>query len=187
MEMRLMTTGSERELFGQRVTEARARHGGIFREVLGMRFDNRARLASASLYALFENESDSVEKMLAGIAMHNLQIFPQSCSEPDLGHLPPRIGPRVQRSLVAFERCGDAGLAWRRNSGCTTPSLRGSRLPGRRIIGPYGILLRDGVRQGGKAGRIPIRRNARRGQTASAACDSGRQSIAETNYRRLSA
>ena len=90
MEMRLMTTRSERELFGQRVTEARARHGGIFREVFGMRFDNRARLASASLYALFENESDSAEKMIAGIAMHNLQIFPQSCSEPDLGHLPPQ-------------------------------------------------------------------------------------------------
>ena len=90
MEMRLMTTRSERELFGLRVTEARASHGGIFREVFGMRFDNRARLASASLYALFENESDSAEKMIAGIAMHNLQIFPQSCSEPDLGHLPPQ-------------------------------------------------------------------------------------------------
>ena len=90
MEMRLLTTKSELELFGQRVTEARARHGGIFREVFGMRFDNRARLASANLYALFENESDSAEKMLAGIAMHNLQVFPQSCSEPDLGHLPPQ-------------------------------------------------------------------------------------------------
>jgi hypothetical protein len=55
-----------------------------------MRFDNRVRLASANLYALFENESDSAEKMLAGIAMHNLQVFPQSCSEPDLGHLPPQ-------------------------------------------------------------------------------------------------
>jgi hypothetical protein len=90
MEMRLLTTEFECRSFAERVAEARARHGGIFREVSGLRFDNRARLSSASLYALFENESDPAERMIAGIAMHNLKIFPQSCSKPDLAYLPPQ-------------------------------------------------------------------------------------------------
>jgi hypothetical protein len=90
MEMRLLTTEVERGIFAERVAEARARHGGLYREVCGSRIDNRARLAAANLYAVFEHEEDPAEGMIAGIAMHNLETFPQSCSKPDLGHLHPR-------------------------------------------------------------------------------------------------
>jgi hypothetical protein len=90
MEMRLLTTAVEREIFAERVAEARARHGGLYREVCGLRTNNRARLASADLYAVFEKQDDPAEEMLAGIAMHNLETFPQSCSRPDVSHLHPR-------------------------------------------------------------------------------------------------
>ncbi len=90
MEMRLLTTRVERGIFAERVAEARARHGGLYKEVCGLRNDNRARLEAANLYAVFEHEEDPAERMIAGIAMHNLETFPQSCSKPDLGHLHPR-------------------------------------------------------------------------------------------------
>lgn len=90
MEMRLLTTEVERQMFAERVADARARHGGLYREVCGLQIDNRARLASADLYAVFENEDDRPEEMTAGIAMHNLEAFPQSCSKPDVTHLHPR-------------------------------------------------------------------------------------------------
>lgn len=90
MEMRLLTTKFERGIFVERVADARARHGGIYREVCGPRINNRARLASANLYALFESDEDPAEKMIAGVALHNLETFPQSCPKPDLTHLPPQ-------------------------------------------------------------------------------------------------
>lgn len=90
MEMRLLTTQCERGIFMERVAEARATHGGIYREVCGSRINNRARLASANLYALFESAGDPAEQMIAGVALHDLETFPQSCPKPDLAHLPPR-------------------------------------------------------------------------------------------------
>jgi hypothetical protein len=90
MEMRLLTTVVERQIFAERVAEARARHGGLYREVRDIRIDNQARLASANLYAMFEDQEDPAERMIAGIAMHNLETFPQSCSKPDFTHLHPR-------------------------------------------------------------------------------------------------
>jgi hypothetical protein len=90
MEMRLLTKGVERNIFAERVAEARARHGGLYKEICSQGTDNRARLASANLYAMFENQQDSAKQMVAGIAMHNLEVFPQSCSKPDLSHLYPR-------------------------------------------------------------------------------------------------
>jgi hypothetical protein len=83
MEMRLLTKGVERNLFAERVAEARARHGGLYKEICSQGTDNRPRLASANLYAMFENQEDPAEQMVAGIAMHNLEVFPQSCSKPD--------------------------------------------------------------------------------------------------------
>src|SRR5206468_5563374 len=54
------------------------------------RAENRLRLASAELYGLFRNDGDPPESMVAGMAMHDLASFPQSCREPDLSYLPPR-------------------------------------------------------------------------------------------------
>src|SRR6202158_1046966 len=90
MEMRLLTTEREREVFAQRLAEARAKHGACFRDVGPTQVHNRLRLDSSCLYALFAAECDSAQQMVAGVALHDLEAFPQSCHVPDLSHLPPR-------------------------------------------------------------------------------------------------
>ena len=90
MEMRLLSTEREREVFAQRLAEARAKHGACFRDVGPTQVHNRLRLDSSCLYALFAAECDSAPQMVAGVALHDLEAFPQSCHVPDLSHLPPR-------------------------------------------------------------------------------------------------
>ncbi len=90
MEMRLLTSEREREIFSQRLAEARAKNGACFRDDGPTKVHNRVRLESSNLYALFEADSDPAPQMVAGVALHDLVEFPQSCHEPDLSHLPPR-------------------------------------------------------------------------------------------------
>jgi hypothetical protein len=90
MEMRLLTTERERDIFAQRLAEARAKNGASFRDVERTRVHNRVRLESSNVYALFETSSDPAPRMVAGGAIHDLEAFPQSCHQPDLSHLPPR-------------------------------------------------------------------------------------------------
>ena len=90
MEMRLLTSEREREIFAQRLAEARAKNGACFRDVGPTQVHNRVRLAASNLYALFERDSDPPQQMAAGVALHDLEEFPQSCHAPDLSHLPPR-------------------------------------------------------------------------------------------------
>lgn len=89
MELRLLTTERERKIFGERLSQARAN--------LGLRFKEKSRsqlakiqLMFGNLYGLFEDDDDAPESMIAGLAMHDLEMFPQSCPKPDLSHLPPR-------------------------------------------------------------------------------------------------
>ncbi len=88
MEFRRLTTETERSVFAARLEKARAAHGSVFRENSQFQSANRRRLDSSRLYGLFENHAAPADEMVAGIAMHDLQSFPQSCSEPDLSHLP---------------------------------------------------------------------------------------------------
>jgi hypothetical protein len=88
MEFRLLTTESERNIFLSRLNQARAEHGTSFRETSQFQSANRQRLDCSRLYGLFQNETAPADTMIAGIAMHDLRSFPQSCSEPDLSHLP---------------------------------------------------------------------------------------------------
>jgi len=88
MELRLLTTESERRIFLSRLNKARAKHGSSFRENSQFQSTNRQRLDCSRLYGLFQNETAPANAMIAGIAMHDLRSFPQSCGEPDLSHLP---------------------------------------------------------------------------------------------------
>jgi hypothetical protein len=90
MEMRLLTNQRERDVFAQRLAEARAKNGASFRDVERTRLHNRIRLEASSVYALFETESAPAPRMVAGAALHDLEAYPQSCHQPDLSHLPPR-------------------------------------------------------------------------------------------------
>lgn len=89
MELRALDTPEQRRIFGDRLARARA--------IVGMRFKEKSRsqlariqLMFGDLYALYEGHNESDEAMIAGLAMHDLEMFPQTCPRPDLSHLPPR-------------------------------------------------------------------------------------------------
>ncbi len=88
MEFRRLTTDSERCIFTARLAQARARHATGFEDTPATIAYNRARLAAADVYALFEHFDDQPERMVAGVSLHDLEMFPQSCPRPDLSHLP---------------------------------------------------------------------------------------------------
>jgi hypothetical protein len=90
MEMRLLTTEGERNIFVQRLAYARARAGASFRDGGATHASNMVRLRSADIYALFEGEGDQSERMTSGVVLHDLEAFPQSCRQPDLSRHAPR-------------------------------------------------------------------------------------------------
>jgi hypothetical protein len=90
MEMRLLTTDGDRNVFAHRLADARARHGASFRDIGRSQARNMVRLSAADLYGLFEKGRDDAENMTAGVALHDLAIYPQSCQQPDLSHYPPQ-------------------------------------------------------------------------------------------------
>jgi hypothetical protein len=89
MQLRLLTTDSERSVFLMRLDQARAQHASGFRENGQFHSINRRRLDCSRLYGLFQNESAPDDAMIAGVAMHDLRSFAQSCDQPDLSYLPP--------------------------------------------------------------------------------------------------
>jgi len=116
MELRLLSTENERRIFAARTEQIRAKHGVGFKE------RPRSRLAAihltyGNLYALFENDDEPAEKMIAGLVMHDLEMFPQTCPRPDLSHLPPRSVLEVSElwsraiGAGALARAGAAILA----------------------------------------------------------------------------
>jgi hypothetical protein len=91
MEMRLLTTERERSVFAQRLADARARHGASYRDAGRTQASNNLRLSATDIYGLFETDRAPAECMTAGVAMHDLETFAQSCREPDLSHYSPRL------------------------------------------------------------------------------------------------
>jgi hypothetical protein len=89
MELRLLTSEIERDVFLIRLDQARAQQSSSFRANSQFRSINQQRLDCSRLYGLFQNDAAPAVEMIAGIAMHNLRSFPQSCAEPDLSHLAP--------------------------------------------------------------------------------------------------
>jgi len=91
MEFRQLTTETARSVFIDRVEMARRVHGKDYQGNGRLRAANRSRLEASRLYGLFNCEAGLAGQMIAGIAMHDLECFPQSCREPDVSHLPPRL------------------------------------------------------------------------------------------------
>ena len=90
MEMRLLTTENERNVFARRLADARAQARASFRDGGATPASNLVRLRSADFYALFENDDEDAEQMTAGVVLYDLEAFPQSCREPDLSQFAPR-------------------------------------------------------------------------------------------------
>ena len=116
MELRLLTGETDRKIFAARVEQVRAKHGNGFKERPRSRLAE-IHLSFGNLYALFENDGDPAERMVAGLMMHDLEMFPQTCPRPDLSHLPPRsvleVGELWSRSFGAgtLARAGAAIMA----------------------------------------------------------------------------
>ncbi len=89
MELRKLTSDYERQVFGECLTKARATRGVGFRETQRSLLGG-SHLRFGSVYAIFENERDPLQRMLGGFIMHSLATLPQSFAKPDLSHLPPQ-------------------------------------------------------------------------------------------------
>jgi hypothetical protein len=87
MELRLLETDYERQVFAERLAEARGKLGVRFREKPRSQLA-KIQLAFGELYGLFERDTDPAERMIAGLSLHDLEMFPQTCPKPDLSHLP---------------------------------------------------------------------------------------------------
>jgi hypothetical protein len=90
MEVRLLTTNFQRRIFVEHLRQARDEQLTHFADVTDGRVDNRARLAASELYGLFADSSSPAEDMIAGMAIHDLEMFPRTCPGPDLSHWPER-------------------------------------------------------------------------------------------------
>lgn len=88
MEIRLLTTSFQRQVFVERLRQARDEQLTHFTDVTNGQVDNRTRLAASELYGLFADSSSPAENMLAGMAIHDLEMFPRTCPGPDLSHWP---------------------------------------------------------------------------------------------------
>jgi hypothetical protein len=88
MEMRLLESEMERAAFEHGLTQARATNGSGFAEKRRSRL-GRVHLAFADLYGIFDEASDNPARMVAGFAMHSLDLFSQSYPKPDLTRIPP--------------------------------------------------------------------------------------------------
>ena len=86
MELRLLETEAERNVYRAGMLEARATRGGKFRETACSRV-SEIQLTFARLYGVFE-EGDP-NRLLGGFSIHCLNEFSQSFPTPNLSHLPP--------------------------------------------------------------------------------------------------
>lgn len=88
MELRLLSGTSDKQVFSERLALARATRGAGFVEAQRSAI-GRVHLTFGQLYGLFENETSGLNEMMAGFAMHDLEMFSQTCPGPDVRHLPP--------------------------------------------------------------------------------------------------
>ena len=140
MEFRQLVTAAERGIFSARVEQARAAHGADFHASNRSREANQSRLEAARIYGLFEHAVAPAEKMIAGIAMHDLETFPQSCSAPDLSQY-------VARTVV---ECSDH---WSLSTGAGMLAWAGLAMP-MRLLGVKAVLayLASGDKENEHAG-----------------------------------
>jgi hypothetical protein len=86
MELRLLETDAERNIYRAGMLEARASKGGKFRETARSRV-SEIQLTFARLYGIFDEGGS--ERLLGGFSIHCLNEFSQSFPVPNLSHLPP--------------------------------------------------------------------------------------------------
>ena len=136
MELRLLTTETDRRMFARRLSEVRMMRGAGFsetrRSVIG-----EVHLAFGNLYGLFDERSATPE-MLGGFAMHDLAMFSQSYPKPDLTHLPPES---VFEFGELWAVAAGAGGALRHGGGLLALELQAKALLVYPIFKPWNLTL----------------------------------------------
>lgn len=110
MELRLLETDAERNMYRAGMLEARATKGGKFRETARSRV-SEIQLTFAGLYGVFDDAAPN--RLLGGFSIHCLNEFSQSFPIPNLSHLPPS-GVYEAGQLWALSH--EAALALRKGS-----------------------------------------------------------------------
>jgi len=87
VKLRYLCAQDERRCFEAALTQARAKAGVGFMEKQRSRI-GRVHLEAGDLYGVFD-ETEDPGRMLAGFAIHALDMFGQSYPKPDLTDLPP--------------------------------------------------------------------------------------------------
>jgi hypothetical protein len=87
MELRQLFSEDERRIFARCLAEARATRGLGFKETARSQLGS-AHLSFGNLYALYEHEGDSSERMRGGFILHDLGALPQSYPKPDVSRFP---------------------------------------------------------------------------------------------------
>jgi hypothetical protein len=88
MELRQLSTDSDRQDFARSLVETRTIKGAGFSETKRSHL-GEVHLAYGNLFALYDDQGPQPGEMLGGFALHDLGSFPQSYPKPDLCHLPP--------------------------------------------------------------------------------------------------
>jgi hypothetical protein len=124
MELRLLSSEAEREVFTQHLEAARKTRNVGFTEAKRSRV-GEVHLRYGQLYALYDEASECPDEMLGGFVMHDVGSFPQSFPKPDLSHLPPW-------SILEFgelwSRAKGAGLLCQRSAVVLTGLLQGQAM-----------------------------------------------------------
>jgi hypothetical protein len=110
MELRLLETDAERNIYRAGMIEARATKGGKFRDTARSRV-SEIQLAFARLYGVFDEAEPN--RLLGGFSIHCLDEFSQSFPIPNLSHLP-ASGVYEAGQLWALSH--EAALAMRKGS-----------------------------------------------------------------------
>ena len=87
MELRQLTTQSQRELFRSGMLEARAAKGGKFKESRRSRV-SEIHITFGRVFGIFDDQGRDPQRLLGGFTMHSLDEFGQSHPLPNLTHLP---------------------------------------------------------------------------------------------------
>lgn len=126
MELRALDTPEQRRIFGDRLARARASVGMRFKEKSRSQLA-RIQLMFGDLYALYEDDGEGDDAMIAGLAMHDLEMFPQTCPRPDLSHLPARAVLELSDFWSLSQGAGS--LVW-----CGTAVAVSRRQPGALLV-----------------------------------------------------
>lgn len=88
MELRQLSTESDRRLFAKDLVQTRIVKGAGFSETKRSMV-GEVHLAFGRLYALYDEQGPAPDEMLAGFVLHDLGTFPQSYPKPDLSQYAP--------------------------------------------------------------------------------------------------